>query len=192
MLFSNRDKFDLVAVYDEYSQSSNDSLALKALMLAIYERAFKKVLKNMPMILVGGLRAWKEQFPNDVVRGSTETTMENPGFSADVVRYSDHSPGVNGVLSPPRLNGTMAPLAPLPSSPALNSNVLSNHSRIPAESSTSSTFIHQSPSVPPSDPISVARTISGGPLLDTNGYKVWMPPPSVGTPAPPDVPAVLR
>lgn len=191
MLFSNRDKFDLIALYDDSSRSLNDSPALAALSRAIYEIAFKKILKNIPMILVGGLRAWKEQFPHDIVHGGTETVMENPGPSTDPVRYNGYSQGADGVMSP-RLNGNMVPMAGLPSSPPMNANVLSNHSRAPAESSTVPMFAQQMSSPPFNDPMNFSRTPSGGPSSDASEYRVWMPPPSAATPAPPDIPVALR
>lgn len=192
MLFSNRDKFDLIALYDDASSSFNESPALTALMRAIYELAFRKILKNMPMILVGGLRAWKEQFPNDIVHGSTETTVEHPGPSLDPIRHSDHSPIDYGLVSSSHLSGTMAPLSPLPASPALVSTTLSSHSRAPAESSTAPMYVQQMASPPLGDSANFTRTISGGPLPESGEYKVWMPPPGAGTPAPPELPAALR
>ncbi|EKM50688.1 uncharacterized protein PHACADRAFT_45899, partial [Phanerochaete carnosa HHB-10118-sp] len=65
LLFLNRDKFDLIAVYDESSESIGESRALTALVGAIYERSFKKMLRNIPLILVGGLRTWKIRFGSD-------------------------------------------------------------------------------------------------------------------------------
>ncbi|ESK87571.1 ubiquitin-specific protease [Moniliophthora roreri MCA 2997] len=60
--FKNRDKWDLVVVYDQKSIDFGglDSL-LNVLIGAISERAFKKPLRRMPMILVGGLDAWKAE-----------------------------------------------------------------------------------------------------------------------------------
>ena len=184
MLFSNRDKFDLVAVYDEASQSAGESPALKALMRAIYELAFRKILKNIPMILVGGLRCWKEKFPDDVVRGST---VENSGTSVGTSQTSGL--GINGIASP-LLNGTL-PLSPLPSSPPLNSTIISNHSRVPAEYHTPP-LPHHVASPPLGDQAHFIRSSSGGPTSEPGEYKVWMPPPGAGTTAPPDVPPVLR
>ncbi|KAI0701502.1 hypothetical protein BC835DRAFT_1323013 [Cytidiella melzeri] len=189
MLFANRDKFDLVAVYDEASQSFSDSPALTALMKAIYEVAFKKILKNMPMILVGGLQAWKEKFPDDVVHGSSETTLENSGLPADVGRYNDHVQGPEAMMFSPRLNGTMAPII---TSPLYNSSVAVGHSRVPAESSTPSMFAQQMASSPSGESMNFTRSVSGGPSAETSEYKVWMPPAVAGPPALPDIPPSLR
>ena len=55
VLFANRDKFDLVAIYDDASESMGDEHSpVSILFKAIYEMAFRKFLKNMPMLLIGG------------------------------------------------------------------------------------------------------------------------------------------
>jgi hypothetical protein len=64
-LFANRDKFDLVVMYD--ADSPTYKPALKALAAAIYETAFQKILKRMPVLLVGGLQAWKSELGDDAV-----------------------------------------------------------------------------------------------------------------------------
>ncbi|KAI0339681.1 cysteine proteinase [Trametopsis cervina] len=183
ILFSNRDKFDLVAVYDESSTSFNDSPALKALMGQIYEVAFKKILKNIPMVLVGGLGAWKAQFPNDVVHGGSETTLEVPGPATDLMHAIDSSPGVNGHMSP---------MVPLPSPPSLVSSTSAGHARLPAESSTRPSFVQQPMSPPFAETSNFTRTVSAGPSSEPHEYKMWVPPPGAGTPAPSDIPPSLR
>ncbi|KAI0091490.1 hypothetical protein BDY19DRAFT_930706 [Irpex rosettiformis] len=190
MLFSNRDKFDLIALYDEGSQSFSESPALKALMRAIYELAFRKILKNMPMILVGGLRSWKEQFPNDVVHGSADSNLESPGSSVDAMRSIDSGQGINGTVSP-LLNGTVPPLSPLPTLP-LNSTVISGHSRVPAEFSAPPPLSHQLVSPPLGDSAHFTRSLSGGIHSEPGEYKVWVPPPGAGTLVPPEIPLALR
>ncbi|KAI0769213.1 hypothetical protein BC629DRAFT_1534568 [Irpex lacteus] len=190
MLFSNRDKFDLVALYDAESQSANDSPALKALMRVIYEVSFRKILKNMPMVLVGGLRAWKEQFPNDMVHGSSETVEESLVPSVNAMHLNGPSP-IASDMAPP-FNGAASPLIPQPSSPPLISSVVSNHSRVPAEFSSPPSFTQQFTSPPLSDSVNFTRTPSGGIPSESGEYKVWMPPPGAVTPAPPEIPPALR
>ncbi|EGO22632.1 hypothetical protein SERLADRAFT_372069 [Serpula lacrymans var. lacrymans S7.9] len=77
VLFVNRDKFDLVAMYDESSELYDEAHGpLSSLVRVIYEKAFRKILRNTPMLLVGGLQAWKREVGSDeVVRApsSTET-----------------------------------------------------------------------------------------------------------------------
>jgi ubiquitin carboxyl-terminal hydrolase 8 len=61
-LFTNREKYDLIAMYDSSSEAfgpSNSPLSL--LVHAIYETASEKILKKMPVLLVGGLDAWNRE-----------------------------------------------------------------------------------------------------------------------------------
>ncbi|KDQ61450.1 hypothetical protein JAAARDRAFT_30889 [Jaapia argillacea MUCL 33604] len=77
VLFINRDKFDLVAFYDDSSDSHGPlNSPFNTLFHAIYETAFRKVLKKMPVLLVGGLHAWKEKFPDEVSVGSKSSTPD--------------------------------------------------------------------------------------------------------------------
>lgn len=191
MLFTNRDKFDLVAIYDESSGSPNDSPALMALMRAIYERAFKKILRNMPMVLVGGLRAWKSTYPDDVVHGGTDTALEVPGPSASVLQTVDSNPALNGLVSP-RMGGSMTPMIPV-SSPLLGSPLLGGHARAPAESSTSvlNTTPLMSPPLPDSSIMTRARS-GTEPSAELGEYRMWVPPPGAASPVPPEIPPTLR
>lgn len=71
ILFSNRDKFDLVVAYDESSATlgSNDS-PLSVLIRLISEQTPQKMLKRMPMILAGGMEAWRRDFgDSEVIKG---------------------------------------------------------------------------------------------------------------------------
>jgi hypothetical protein len=62
-LFCNRDKFDLIAIYDDSSETPGPPDApLARLERAIYETAFRKILKRVPVLLIGGLEAWKHEF----------------------------------------------------------------------------------------------------------------------------------
>ncbi|KAF8902399.1 hypothetical protein CPB84DRAFT_1746670 [Gymnopilus junonius] len=94
-LFINRDKFDLVAVYDGSSTSFGSSSShhtqqgspLAILVRVISEQAFKKMLKRMPMMLVGGIEAWKRELGDgEVIRG---------------VGYSDSPPGAGVPIQRP-------------------------------------------------------------------------------------------
>jgi ubiquitin carboxyl-terminal hydrolase 8 len=61
-LFSNRDKFDLVAICDDTSTSFGSATSPASILVrAISEMAFKKMLKRMPMLLVGGIQAYKKE-----------------------------------------------------------------------------------------------------------------------------------
>jgi len=65
-LFMNRDKFDIVAVCDQDSESfAAGKGPLSVLVQVISEQAFKKMLQRMPMLVVGGFEAWKKEFGED-------------------------------------------------------------------------------------------------------------------------------
>ncbi len=79
-LFAHRDKFDLVAIYDSSSSSfgsESEASPMSVLFRVIFEQAFKKMLKRMPMLLVGGIQAWKKEF------GSSEL-IRGPGYRPEV------------------------------------------------------------------------------------------------------------
>lgn len=103
-LFANRDKFDLVAVYDESSTSFSSSRSLSALIRAIYEQAFSKFLKRMPMMLVGGITAWRRDLAGaELVRGG-EGQRSAAASSPQSATTNGFSPGTTPVISPsPRM-----------------------------------------------------------------------------------------
>ncbi|KAG8891176.1 ubiquitin-specific protease doa4, partial [Tulasnella sp. 403] len=57
--FRNREKFDVVVLHDEKSESFSSPLA--KLNRIIYETEFTKLLQRPPMLLVGGLERWKKE-----------------------------------------------------------------------------------------------------------------------------------
>ncbi|KAF7356423.1 Ubiquitin carboxyl-terminal hydrolase 4 [Mycena venus] len=60
-MFKNRDKFDLIVVYDQSSQTlGGQNAPMSILVRLISEQAFTKLLKRMPMMLVGGFDAWRK------------------------------------------------------------------------------------------------------------------------------------
>ncbi|PBK69086.1 hypothetical protein ARMSODRAFT_175019 [Armillaria solidipes] len=79
-LFANREKFDYVVLYDWNSTSFGplDS-PLSVLVQTIYEREFTRMLKHAPIILVGGLEAWKKEFGEaEVTKGDGEVVKPSP------------------------------------------------------------------------------------------------------------------
>ncbi len=123
-LFANRDKFDLVAVYDQ--DSTTFKTPINVLLRIINERAFKKMLKKMPMMLVGGLDEWKRKFgESEVVKGesgfprspkspqSPNPTSDSSLSSSSPAMQLSISPSQNGLL----LNGNARLPSPLVSSP---------------------------------------------------------------------------
>ncbi|KAF9648660.1 cysteine proteinase [Thelephora ganbajun] len=86
-LFSNRDKFDVIVIADQSSETYPANPALPALVQAIYEIAFKKCLRHAPMLLVGGLDAWKREFGDggvdrDVSSNGSPVPVLNGGISS--------------------------------------------------------------------------------------------------------------
>lgn len=79
-LFENRHKFELVAVYDQSSTTfGDDTTSLSLLVKIISELAFRKILKRMPMMLVGGIDAWKQEFGTaELVRDETLMAIPKP------------------------------------------------------------------------------------------------------------------
>ncbi|KAJ2929686.1 hypothetical protein H1R20_g7424, partial [Candolleomyces eurysporus] len=100
-LFENRGKFDLVAVYDQSSTTfGDDSSPLSILVSIISERAFKKILKRMPMMLVGGLDAWKKEFGSaEVVRGEGFTDVAPKPYSPPPTSPNPNNPFTNGMFN---------------------------------------------------------------------------------------------
>ena len=111
-LFDNRDKFDLVAVYDGSSTSFGDAnTPLSILVRVISEQAFRKILKRMPMMLVGGIEAWKrEGGETEIMRGTPPLEIHRPIPTRDIRSLAFLSPKPNGnnhFLSAPGLDSTV-------------------------------------------------------------------------------------
>lgn len=88
--FNNRQSFDLVVMYD--GSSSKFTPALAVLNNAIYETEFRgKRLQRPPMLLIGGLEAWRKDLGrvglvgNGVERGNEETERAAGKVSATAV-----------------------------------------------------------------------------------------------------------
>ncbi|KAJ7818488.1 hypothetical protein B0H14DRAFT_2520426 [Mycena olivaceomarginata] len=61
-MLKNRDKFDLIVVYDQSSQTLGGlNTLMSVLVRLISETVFAKLLKRMPMALVGGFDAWRRE-----------------------------------------------------------------------------------------------------------------------------------
>ena len=92
-VFRNRNQFDLVVMYDADSESfgpSNTPMSLA--MRIIFENEFQRVLKRPPVILVGGIKAWKASYPTEIVR-------DEIGLAADLERTSLTSQHLRSVAS---------------------------------------------------------------------------------------------
>ncbi|KAF8621796.1 hypothetical protein AX15_007475 [Amanita polypyramis BW_CC] len=129
-LFMNRDKFDLVAVYDQSSTTFGGfNTPLNVLVSAIKERAFRKMLKRMPMMLVGGLDEWKQKL------GHSELARGESGFP--------RSPKSAQIPSSASDSSTL-PVSPSMIQPSLHNGTSKTTSASPLLSSTSLSSIDQS------------------------------------------------
>jgi len=61
-LFMKRDTFELIIVYDEKSQSINDSESLSKFLKIMSQKSFEKPLKREPVFLRGGIQSWISNF----------------------------------------------------------------------------------------------------------------------------------
>jgi ubiquitin carboxyl-terminal hydrolase 8 len=96
VLFCNRDKFDLIAIYDDASESPGPPDApLARLVRAIYETAFRKILKRVPVLLIGGIEAWKHEF------GERELVKAEPPVVPAPIPVSSAAPQAAEVYVPP-------------------------------------------------------------------------------------------
>ena len=78
VLFHNRDKFDLVVLYDTSSETYDVAGPLSAFVRALFDSAFRKFLRHTPVLLAGGLQAWKQMFSDEVVHGVPGGTRASP------------------------------------------------------------------------------------------------------------------
>jgi ubiquitin carboxyl-terminal hydrolase 8 len=66
VLFKNRSRFDLIIMYDEKSTSLGHPMSpMSSLSRSIFEKEFHRPLKRPPMVLIGGLKAWKAAIGED-------------------------------------------------------------------------------------------------------------------------------
>jgi ubiquitin carboxyl-terminal hydrolase 8 len=143
-LFMGRDKFDIVAVCDESSKSfGSTSTPLSTLLRLISEQAFKRMLKRMPMLVVGGVEAWKKDFgESEVARGdgyhassSFSSSTGTGGLNLHHLQEAEKATGSGVPLSSPK---------PMPS--PKNPFVLNGYAS-PSLGSSSSTDVLSSPSL---------------------------------------------
>jgi ubiquitin carboxyl-terminal hydrolase 8 len=108
-LFCNRDKFDIIAIYDDASETPGPPDApIARLIRAIYETAFRKILKRVPVLLIGGLEAWKREF------GDQELAVEQaPVAPAPVTATLVSPPPTVEAHVPPPPQPPVSQLAPI-------------------------------------------------------------------------------
>ncbi|SRR6266545_2949333 len=129
--FSNRDKFDLIAIYDTSSSTfptGSEISPISVLVRLIFEQAFKRTLKRMPMLLVGGIDAWKKEFgDNELIRGPGYTSEAEVQKSMPISLSSRNSLAnglANGINSSP--NGSSTHMAEH-SMPAVKNGMQGGH-----------------------------------------------------------------
>lgn len=109
-LFRNRDKFDLVVMYDDVSESLGPAGSpLSTVMRIIFETAMHQALKRPPVILVGGLKAWRERFPHETASSVPFNTSNSVNKLADLtntmsLQDSGRSERRYGLPSSPKAN----------------------------------------------------------------------------------------
>jgi hypothetical protein len=59
VLFRNRWMFDLVIIYGNSTSLGHPMTPMSSLSRSLFENAFHCPLKRPPMVLIGGLQAWK-------------------------------------------------------------------------------------------------------------------------------------
>ncbi|KAJ3889962.1 ubiquitin carboxyl-terminal hydrolase 4 [Lentinula edodes] len=140
--FNNRHKFDLVVLYDRRSTSFTSNPDMSTLLRAIWEREFRKTLRRMPMMLVGGYEAWVKQF------GISESGMSSNGPAArttTVVNGTPNGVATNGAHSssvpPPPMPPSISPQGSQGRNPFAPGGPLAS----PAISTPSATFSLQHP-----------------------------------------------
>ncbi|KAJ7066422.1 ubiquitin carboxyl-terminal hydrolase 4 [Mycena amicta] len=116
-MFKNREKFDLIVMYDQSSTGLvSQTSTLSTLMRLIYEQAFAKMLKHMPMLLVGGFDAWRREV------GDLETASSPPMKATSPTSASS----VNGFSSTSNGNGMANGFSSSSPNPFINSASMSN------------------------------------------------------------------
>ncbi|KAK0436898.1 hypothetical protein EV421DRAFT_1829902 [Armillaria borealis] len=112
--FANREKFDYVVLYDWDSTSFGplDS-PLSVLVQTIYEREFTCMLKHAPIILVGGLEAWKKEFGEaEVTKGDGEVVKPPPPSTLTETFALANPPTPRPSARNPFANGTIPSALP--------------------------------------------------------------------------------
>jgi ubiquitin carboxyl-terminal hydrolase 8 len=177
VLFRNRDKFDIIAIYDEASETPGPQDApIASLIRAIYENAFRKILKRVPVLLIGGLEAWKHEFGGQELEGqeepadpvpmsiplaqpATEVYMPPPPPQPPAPQHSHVSrtspPAIP--LSSPKPDQSFRALPPVPRSP------LPNRMKAGTESVPEAR-------VPPASDSNPRRSVDQGPISPRYGF----------------------
>ncbi|KAG5725039.1 Ubiquitin carboxyl-terminal hydrolase 4 [Termitomyces sp. T112] len=111
-VFSNRDKFEIVVLYDNHSKdlgASNTPLSILNRLIAT-PRSSQKLLKRQPMLLVGGYNAWRRAFdPSGVPRTVPARTISSPSSPPLSRNVSNNPFYAKGLASPPQSSQDFVP-----------------------------------------------------------------------------------
>ncbi|KAG6336456.1 hypothetical protein ID866_2627 [Astraeus odoratus] len=122
VLFQNREKFDLVVLYDASSETYDTNGPLTAFVRLVYENEFKKMLRKTPVLLIGGLQAWRKEFGEPwIIRGSSEQRRSSVGVVENQSGITH--PPVNNVLPSNRISPEKRP-PNLPHIPSVDHDTL--------------------------------------------------------------------
>lgn len=116
LLFRNRDKFDLIVMYDEESQTFGSSVSPMSIAVrVIYETEFRRMLRHPPAILIGGFKAWRSSYPTEITRDDAIKGLE---FDMDRLKLAANvSNGTSGSLADSSLQEPWSPSTQLRHSP---------------------------------------------------------------------------
>lgn len=166
--FMARSAFEIVVFYDQNS-TSYQTPALKALLGALYSKAFKRPLQRPPCLLVGGINDWK-------VNGAETTFVDTRSplqQRAELAKTSQYEATYDPSRSYSHPQANYANYAysygPSPSPPPLHKTPSATPSMSPPKVPASSR--HTPPSLPPSLSSSSTSLPS---LPDPSGYKNQM------------------
>ncbi|KAG6816055.1 hypothetical protein H0H87_008971, partial [Tephrocybe sp. NHM501043] len=145
-VFANRDKFEIVVLYDENSKNlgaSNTPLSILNRLIATARADKNKILKRQPMLLVGGLNAWwRAKGSTDIASTVTSDAASSIGSPPPPLsRINSNNPFyINGFATPPISSPAYGSgQAASSNSPFHRSNISldfgSGHSRFPTEAS---------------------------------------------------------
>ncbi|KAL1747878.1 ubiquitin carboxyl-terminal hydrolase 4 [Schizophyllum fasciatum] len=112
--FRMREKFDLVVMYDHSSTSFGRGSPLYVLYEAIFVTyTGPKTLKRPPMMLVGGIEAWRRDFgAAELTSGSSPSeALASTSLTASTSLPISKTPSSNGIGSPPLASSSSNPPA---------------------------------------------------------------------------------
>ncbi|KAG6829066.1 hypothetical protein H0H92_005840 [Tricholoma furcatifolium] len=116
-VFANREKFELVVLYDDHSKSlgaSNTPLSILNRLISS-ARVPQKTLKRQPMLLVGGLNAWKRYYDSSEVPTTISSEVpSSPPTTVTPATTTPSSPSVSRANSNNPFNAFVPPTSPNP------------------------------------------------------------------------------